>query len=168
MEIKNLKKIWLISIFVLLLSFSMYLVYINKEDNKTNNNVTNKNKYEIVENYNDFYTVNSCITRYMIYLYEKDSSSILKVLDEKFITNNGINENNVFNYLNFSKSNTFKSLKMYEEKVNKNVVKYYVYGYAVQEIMDEMPIYEDAYFIVFLDKNEGVFSIYPYDGEIFK
>ena len=56
MNDKNLKKIWLISIFVLLILFSMYLIYINKED-KNVNEISSSVKYEIVKNYNDFYTI---------------------------------------------------------------------------------------------------------------
>lgn len=167
MEEKNLKKVWLISIFVLLIAFSMYLIYINKDKD---NNISNGNsvKYEIVKNYNDFYTVNSCVYRYLTYLQSSNTDALMKVLDENFISNNGINENNVYNYLTSYEGNlSFSSKKMYEEKISSNVYKYYVYGYVEKDVMDSFPEQIQSYFIVRLDKKNNIFTIEPYSGDIF-
>ena len=61
MNEKNLKRVWLISIFGLLVAFSMYLIYINNDDNVDTNISNNSEKYTIVKNYSNFYTVNSCV-----------------------------------------------------------------------------------------------------------
>ena len=55
MEEKNLKRIWIISIFIILILFSMYLVFSKDKTIISENNNTNE-KYSIVKNYNDFYT----------------------------------------------------------------------------------------------------------------
>lgn len=167
MKEKQLKKLWLISIFVLLVLFSMYLIYINKED-KSKNISSSKQTYQIVKNYNDFYTVNSCIVRYLAYLQGSNVSSLLKVLDDDYIKNNNINENNIFNYLNKYEGNVnFSSKKMYEEKESSNVYKYYVYGYVEKDILNSFPEQYKSYFIVRLDKKNNVFTIEPYNGDIF-
>lgn len=166
MNDKNLKKIWLISIFVLLILFSMYLIYINKED-KNVNEISFSVKYEIVKNYNDFYTVNSCVYRYLTYL-QSNPNALLKVLDDNYIKANNINENNIYNYLTKYEGNlSFSSKKMYEEKISSNIYKYYVYGYVEKDIMDSFPEKQEAYFIVKLDKKNNIFTIEPYDGKIF-
>lgn len=163
----NFKNIWLLSIVVILVAFSIYLININKDDDISN--LTDKESYNIVNNYNDFYTVNSCVYRYLTYLQSKNVDSLLKVLNEDFINSNGINESNIFNYLTFYEGNlNFSSKKMYEEKVNSNITKYYVYGYVEKDVLDSFPEQIEAYFIVMLDEEEKIFSIQPYNGEIFR
>ena len=167
MDDKILKKIWLLSIVIILIAFSIYLI--NKEDIRINTNSLKGESVQIVKNYNDFYTVNSCIYRYLTYLQNNDTNSLLKVLNEDFIRTNGINSTNIYNYLiSYDGNVNFNSKKMYYEEMSSNVIKYYVYGYVEKDIMDSFPEQIDAYYIVILDKENKVFSIQPYNGEIFK
>lgn len=166
MKENNLKKIWLISIFVLLIAFSMYLVFINRDEASFDSET--HAKYEIVKNYNDFYTVNSCVFRYITYLQSSDADALLKVLDEDYIKENSINKDNVLNTLvKYDGNVTFSSKKMYEEKESSTVYKYYVYGYVEKDVMDSFPEQIETYFIVRLDKKNNIFTIEPYDGKIF-
>lgn len=167
MKEKNLKIVWLVSIFVLLFLFAIYLININKDD--MSSDVSNSKNYEIVSNYGDFYTVNSCVYRYLTYVQSSNTSALLKVLDDDYVSKNGINSANIYNYLTKYDGNVnFSSQKMYVEKVSKNIYKYYVYGYVEKDIMDSFPEKYDAYFIVILDKKENIFTIEPYNGEIFR
>ena len=167
MKEKKEVNLWLISIVVILVLFSIYLI--NLQDDKKNNISKDEEKYHIVSNYNKFYTVNSCVYRYLTYLQANNTNSLLKVLDEDFISNNGINENNLYNFLTKYEGNlNFNSKKMYEEKINTNITKYYVYGYVEKDVMDSFPEKVEAYFIVNLDEKNSVFTIQPYNGEIFR
>lgn len=168
MDERKLKNIWLYGIVILLVILSVYLLHKNSEEE--NNGITeNKESYSIVTNYSNFYTVNSCVYRYLTYLQGNDTSSLLKVLNEDFIKSNGINESNLYNYLVRYEGNlNFNSRKMYEEEVNNDITKYYVYGYVEKDVMDSYPERYESYFIVYLDKKNQIFSIQPYSGEIFK
>ena len=128
----------------------------------------NVSKISIVENYNEFYTVNSCLYRTITYLNDKDVDSLILILDKKYKSKNKINKNNLLNYLpQVNNSSTFVSRKMYYQKINENVTKYYVYGYIEEETFDGMGAKTDAYFIVNLDSNNKTFSIEPYSKEQF-
>ena len=169
MNEKNLKNIWLLSIFVILVLFSVYLIRINDNESNVVQDSTNKVNYQLVTNYNNFFTVNSCVYRYLTYVQGRNTSSILKVLDEDFITSNGINETNLYNFITMYEGNlNFNSQEMYEEKVNDNITKYYVYGYVEKDVMNSLPERIDAYYIVNLDEKNKVFTIMPYNGDIFK
>ena len=63
---------------------------------------------------------------------------------------------------------SFNSRKMFEEEVNKDITKYYVYGYVEKDVIDSVPEQIEAYFIVKLDKKNKLFSISPYSGEVFR
>lgn len=167
MDEKKFKNLWLISIVVILFLFSLYLLYI-REDESVGESPKEEN-YTIVTNYNKFYTVNSCVYRYLSYLQGNDASSLLKVLDDDFVSKNSLNESNVYNYLTAYDGNVnFNSRKMYEEKISNDITMYYVYGYVERDIMDSFPEQIDAYYIVKLDEKNQVFTIQPYNGDIFK
>ena len=153
----------LIGLFIILIIVIRLSTGVSNKDNSVKNGIT------IVKNYNDFYTVNSCVYRYLTYLKNRDVDTVLKLLDDDFIKSNNINSNNLFSFLTSYEGNiSFNSRKMYEEKVNSNTIKYYVYGYVEKDIIDSEPEISEAYFLVKLDKENKVFTISPYSGEIFK
>lgn len=126
-----------------------------------------KNKIDIVTSTSKFYTVSNCVYRYVTYLQTKDTDNLLLLLDSKYKSKNNINSNNVLNNLiNLDKLYNFEARKMYEEKINDNITKYYVYGYLVEDDLDSNNSM-DFYVIVTLDTKNKIFSITPYDGEIF-
>lgn len=138
-----------------------------------NNKSTEENKIDIVTNYSDFYTVNSCLYRVITYLGKKDTDSMEKVLYDGYKKPKNINSENLISlFPKVDSDSTFTSMKMYYEKVNSNITKYYVYGriYKNQVVDEEIPNkqdYLDSYFIVYLDSSNKTFSIEPYSGEIF-
>ena len=61
---------------------------------------------------------------------------------------------------------------MYYEELQSSITKYYVYGEILKnqiydEGMDEIIKGQDAYFIIYLDWENEIFSVEPYNGEIF-
>lgn len=134
---------------------------------------TDEFKINIVTNYSNFYTVNSCLYRTITYITSNDRESLLLILDDKYEKENNINENNILDIFGDIKENsTFVSEKMYYQKINDNIMKYYVYGYIEENAIadDEFTIESQKdyrYFIVYLDTNNKTFSIEPYSGEVF-
>lgn len=159
----------IVAIIVAIAAISV-LIFTYFFDNKVNED---KKDIKIVTNYSNFYTVNSCLYRLIDYISSKDSDSLLLVLDQDYKLKNNINNNNVLSiFENIDENSTFVSRKMYYEQINKNIIKYYVYGYVEKnQLFDEDYInkldHMDMYFIVYLDTVNKTFAIEPYSGEIF-
>lgn len=151
--------LFIITVVVVLVSF---LLKSNEEQKEKDIN--------IVTNYSDFYTVNSCLYRFLTYVSSNDNESLLLVLDENYKSQNDITKDNIINIFNDITSGTsFNSRKMYYQELNNNITKYYVYGY-VESYVFGSPYSTNTiekYFIVYLDKENQTFSIEPYNGEIF-
>lgn len=132
-----------------------------------------ENKIEIVTNYSNFYTVDSCLYRTITYIASKDSESLLYILSNDYKKEKNIDSSNIFSlFSSIEEDSIFISKKMYYEKINNNITKYYVYGQIEknQIIDDELTLensYIDQYFIVYLDTSNKTFSVEPYDGDIF-
>ena len=62
---------------------------------------------------------------------------------------------------------SFSGDKMYYEKTNENISKYYVSGSLQSLSMDNNEIIDDYYVIILIDNNNKTFSVIPDDGKIF-
>lgn len=163
---KNENNKLLIIIFIALVII-LLLVYYFKEKNEDKNYYTAP---EVVTNNSNFYTVSSCVSKYISYLYSKDVDNLLVLLNQKYIDKFNIDSNNIFDYIQpLSSYQTFKAKKMYFSQVDKHIYKYYVYGVLEEEYIDSIGKYvSDLYVIVYLNEDGMTFSIEPYDGEMFK
>lgn len=122
----------------------------------------------IVRDNNRFYTVSSCVSKYLNYLSINDTDNLLILLSEDFKTKNSINSENIYSYIStLDGTKSFSARKMYEQRVSENVYKYYVFGYIEEESMDYVSDKQIYYLIVLLDEENMVFAIEPYDGSIF-
>ena len=139
----------------------------NKDDKQL------ENKIEIVTNYSNFYTVDSCLYRTITYIASKDNQSLLSILSSNYKKENNIDSSNILSLFNsIEEDSVFISKKMYYEKINNNITKYYVYGLVEknQIIDDALTVdnqYTNQYFIVYLDTINKTFAVEPYDGSIF-
>ena len=126
-------------------------------------------KLSILKNNSQFFTVSSCVSKYYNYVKDKDATNILVLLDSSYVKKNNIDENTVLSYVDdLSENQKFRAFKMYSEQIKKNVYKYYVYGEIVEEIINSEPEHiKDVYLIVYLNEDGMIFSVEPYDGEIF-
>ena len=124
---------------------------------------------KIVTSSSKFYTVSNCVYRYITYLQSQDVDSLISVLDSSYKKSNNIVKDNVLDKLGTLNSNyNFEARKMYQQTLNENTTKYYVYGYLYEDTIDQnMKNKQDYYIIVTLDTEDKIFSITPYDGEIF-
>lgn len=157
----------LIILLVIVTALVVIINFITKKEEEE------KNDIEIVTNYSNFYTVNSCVYRVINHLALKDSKSLILLINENYKKENKITEDNVLNkFMEVSQDSTFKSKKMYYEQLESGITKYYVYGEILKnqifdEGIEEDINGEDAYFIVYIHWEDEIFSVEPYDGEIF-
>lgn len=69
-------------------------------NNTIQNNITNNqeiSELRDVEDRNDFYTVKSCVEKYISYIVNKDNKAVYNLLDEAYIKQKNINESNILN-----------------------------------------------------------------------
>lgn len=131
------------------------------------------NEINIVTNYSNFYTVNSCLYRVITYLSTKNIDDLMLVIDDKYKEENNITKENILSIFDSVEENsTFVSKKMYYQNLNDNITKYYVYGYIEKnQLYDGFATNKlqnkEMYFIVYIDSKNKIFSIEPYTGDIF-
>lgn len=165
MKKKRDNNIFLIIICILLL-FIIVLLFLNDKDEDYMKK-EEKLKYSLVSDYSVFFTINSCVYKYVNFISNKQTDDLLQILDSKYIEKNNINNKNLYNYVNqLDGIYTFKTKKIYYEEKNKN--QYYVYGYLIKESIDGITDKQDYYLIINLNTRKQLFSIVPYDGELFK
>lgn len=88
-----------------------------------------KHDISILKQPSEFFTVNSCLYRTITYVSNKDTDSLLKVLSDTYKKKNKINANNVLKvFPSINGEATFVSKKMYYEKINNKIKKFYVKG----------------------------------------
>lgn len=127
----------------------------------------------IVTNASNFYTVNSCLYRTITYLASEDKESLMLLISDDYKKRNKVKEENVLDlFFDVEENSTFVSEKMYYQTITSEITKYYVKGHIeTEKIMDDVPLekknYESIYFIVYINSFDKLFSIEPYDGEIF-
>ena len=113
----------LVVLLVIVTALVVIINFITKEEKTEENNI------QIVTNYSNFYTVNSCVYRALNHLALKDSDSLLLLINENYKKNNKITKDNVLSkFKDVSQDSTFKSKKMYFEELKSGITKYYVYG----------------------------------------
>ena len=160
MKKKNNNYILLIIIAVILICVLGLWYISDNKDNEDNKSIN----YSIVNDYSDFFTVNSCIYRYIQYLSSKDTDKLLKVLNQEFIDNNNVTKDNIYSILTeLDGEYSFSSKKMYVGTIKDKYYVYYVYGVLLKEEIEGIDSKVDKYFKVYYDKSENVFSIYPID-----
>lgn len=164
----NSKLLAIILVIVTIVVVVLSSIFNGKDSDDSSNSIY------IVQNYSDFYTVNSCLYRTITYISTNDSESLMLLINENYKDKNNINKSNVINlFPKVDLNSTFVSEKMYYEQQNANLTKYYVKGRIEpnQIYDDSAPIdynYDLVYFIVYLDSSNNLFSIEPYDGKLFK
>lgn len=156
------KKVLIIGlILILIISGTVTIVLTRKTDNEKNmdveeqvGDVETKFKREKVSNSTVFYTVEDCINFYIDSVKAEEKDKIFELLDEKYINENNINQENVLKYVEKPK-NSFIALDMYESELN-NVCSYIVEGVENDGIYNTK-----MYFRVGLDTNNFSFNIMP-------
>ena len=151
----------MIILFGVLIIIVVFILHFNRK--KSDDKIT------LVRDNSTFFTVSSCVSKYISYLSTNDTEKLYILLDSKYKKKYNIDEESINNYLISLDGNyMFKGKKMYSEKVGKSRYKYYVYGVLIENTMDVFDMdEEDYYLIVYLNEKDMTFSIEPYDGAIF-
>lgn len=93
-------------------------------------------KVKQVENPTMFFTVESCVNKYVNLIIAQDSEALFNVLDSKYKKMNEITIDNVLNINKYLNGNySFIATEMLEDR--KEEYKYYVKGYLIEESMLE-------------------------------
>ena len=165
-ETRNLQLLIIVLAIVGVFSL-IYTLFIKEED--VPDDVVDNPTVFVVNNHNRFFTVSSCVSKYISYLTTKDTENLLVLLSNEYKEKYNINSNNLYNYISVVDGNkTFSARKMFEEKISNNIYKYYVYGNIQEEILGKVSEKEDYYLVVILDQNNMTFAVEPYNGDLFK
>ena len=150
----------MIILFVILLIILVFIFHFNLNKDEE--------EIQIVKDNSTFFTVSSCVSKYLNAISSKNTDNLLILLDDKYKKKYNIDAGTVYDHTGYLDGNyTFKGKKMYFEKVGKSRYKYYVYGVISKDIINTISEEEDYYIIVYLNEKNMTFSIEPYDGEIF-
>jgi hypothetical protein len=164
---KTLKIVIALVIIMIILSATNKVFFENKV--KIPEDKVNPEEILLVDDYNRFYTVSSCVSKYLNYLTTNNTEKLLVLLSNEYKTKNNINETNIYTYIpKITGNKTFSPKKMYQQRLNQTIYKYYVYGTVEKDSLNTSPSKEDYYIIVILDESTMTFAIEPYDGSMFK
>ena len=161
------KKIFAIVIVIVVLFLGIYKLFFEKE-------IIEEEKIDtetisLVKDNSRFYTVSSCVSKYISYLTKSDTKNLMILLSNEYKNLNSITDQNIYNYIGtFVGDKTFTPKKMFEQRVSKSIYKYYVYGFIQEEYMDFVSEKVDYYLIVILNEEDMTFAVEPYDGSMFK
>ncbi len=139
-----------------LFAFSLYKNSLEEE----------KIEVEYVTNANIFFTVESCVNKYIGLIVAKDSTSLYNVIDDKYKEDNGITINNVLaNNIKLSGNYSFTAQQMLQDKKEKYT--YYVKGDLIEEL-DEFTSEKIEYgLIVKLNVDNNTYSVIPSEVEVY-
>lgn len=166
------KNIILLVIAFVLMFFFLVVFSTDNITNTKKNTKTEEAEIKLVTNPSRFYTVSSCINKYLLYLKDKDSNKLFTLLSPSYINKQEITAQNILEKIPLlpdSGDYNFNPRKMYEQQQSETVVKYYVFGYIEKnEFMATTPDIQTAYYTVTLDNAHLTFSITPEKGKIFR
>ena len=131
------------------------------------NRKSNSEKLEVVNDYNSFFTTTNYVNNFLS--YSKDSSKLYDVIYSKYIDDNNITKDNIFDYIkSYQGDVSIKVTAMKYVKVKDNYI-YYVKGKLYQSTFDSVELLEDNFEVVVLvDINTSSYGIYPIDDNDYK
>jgi len=160
------KKILLIVLIIALICLGIYKLFFDK---KSSSEEIDTKTISIVSNPNDFYTVSSCVSKYLAYLSSGDNDKLYTLISDEYKKNNLVNKDNIYGFIdNLNGVYSFNPRKMFVQRLGENTYKFYVYGLTTLETINPYSNEKDFYLIVILDRKNSTFAIEPYDGSIFK
>ena len=112
-----------------------------------------------------FFTVESCVNKYLDYKKSKNEEAILEILDNSYIQQYSINKNNINSYVNFSNMKdeyAFIADKMTYLNINDSLYSYNAIGKIVEYDMDNSKVIDSEFHItVNINMDNNTFSIIP-------
>lgn len=130
---------------------------------------SNSDKLEPVKEYNTFFPITNYVNTYINYVSNMNNKAVYEMLDKKYIVDNKIDENNIFDVIEvYPKDISINTSKMEYVKVDNNYI-YYVKGKLIQNNMDKKQEIEDNFEIVVITDFDNLsVSIYPIKDKNYK
>jgi hypothetical protein len=163
MQIEKKVKIIIITIALILsLTFITIVFILNKNDNEQSSIQEENNSFEIVTDYNIFFSVETNINKYINAIIEKNYNEIYEILDSSYIQENNISIDNLLKIIpNYEIDTKFKIYELKSYELNDNVITYYAKGDIVNDSYNYNTLSTNEQFIIFIDYNNQTISIYP-------
>ena len=160
-------KILAVVIVISVLFLGIYKLFFEK--NKIIEEKLDTETISVLEDNSRFFTVSSCVSKYINYLSINDSENLLILLSNDYKQKNDVNSSNLYNYVGtINGTYSFIPKKMFQQRVSKSIYKYYVNGFIQKETIDSVSEKQEYYIVVILDEENMTFAIEPYDGSLFK
>ena len=154
-------KIEVVIIILLIAVFGISFIYAKTIEGKASDETIDTTVVALSD-VNRFFTIDSAISKYFSYVTSKNSTSLLKILDEDYIKRNNITPSNIYNFVGNYDSNIRASLKeAYQVSSYDNIYKYYVKVALKLETLYESTLQEYVYYIVTINENELTFAVEP-------
>lgn len=117
-----------------------------------------------------YFTAVNCVKNYLSTISSGNTENILLLLNEEFKEQNRINANTLKNYIPKFDPNyiyDYVGEEMYQHRISKNVVEYYILGRIKKSQMDEEATYTDYDITVILYEDKFLYSIKPGVGGLY-
>ena len=158
---KKVEKIELSIVVIFIIIFVGSFIYMKFTENKTEDQQIDTTVIALVD-VNRFFTIDSAISKYFSYVTSKNSESILKILDEDYVSRNNITNDNIYNFVGNYDTNISSSLEeAYQISSYNNIYKYYVKVVLRLETLYDSTLQEYVYYIVTINENELTFAMEP-------
>lgn len=165
----NKKNNYTLLIIIIIILISILGIIFFSDTEKKEQEIVKESNIKLLDDYSRFYTLDSCVYKYIAYITSNKQDEILNILDEEYIESNNITKDTLYNYINkLEGMYSFKSKKIYYETLSTNFFKYYIYGKLQKEGINGIIDSKDYYLIIKLDLKNNLFSVTPYNGKIFK
>ena len=136
----------------------------NNGNGNQNISTDNSQTLSLVNDYQEFFNINSLINTYYSDITSKKYTEVLKLLDPSYIINNGITEKSITNYIDNRYSEVIYFSKTIYVKAQNGIKYYFINGeeqlYSFgEETLEER---ENIKYLVIVDTNNGdTYSITP-------
>ena len=110
-----------------------------------------------VEGYSTFFSVEQMMQNYIMKVEFKNKKAIYGILDEKYISENIISQENILDYIVgiAQYAENVKIIDIYEQTNEENAI------YYIDCILEKEHIGKNFYFILYEDKVNGTYSVRP-------
>lgn len=155
------EKFEVIIIIILIAVFGGTLIYARGVDKEVREEAIDSTVTPLKE-VNRYFSIDSAISKYVSYVVSKDMSSIMKVLNKDFVTDNQITEENIFDYITEYGSNYRSNTReIYQVSSYNNIYKYYAKVRISEENLYNSNIVGYNYFEVTIDEDNLTFALEP-------
>lgn len=171
---RNIIKYIIIAILYVVMIIELVVIFHTFEHYKEASEKANTNNTQVEEQVqpgniekvrerNNFYTVVSCANKYLEYLYKKEAKNVYDCLDQSYIEEKEITENNVLDRLEgLDTKSSFVAEKMYEQKISNDTTQYYAYGKLVKDTeTQDTTAGKDFYISIKINRTKVTFTVLP-------